>query len=70
VSTDLDSCQGRNLSVCVNYILSNQDSIFFMNVEDLIDIGILDGTPLTTLLCFWKLTQMLSPSMTILFRLL
>ena len=51
-STDLDSSQGRNLSVCVDYILSNQDGIFFMNVEDLTDIGILDGTPLTTLSCF------------------
>ena len=51
-SIDLDSSQGRNLSVYIGYILLNQDSIFFINVEDLMSIGILDGTLLTTLLCF------------------
>jgi len=70
VSTDLDSSQGMNLSILVDYILSNQDSIFFMNAEDLIGTEILDRTLLTTLSCFWKLIQMLSPSMTILFWLL
>ena len=69
-STDLDSFQGMNLSIHVDYILLNQDGIFFMNVEDLMGTGILNGTALTTLLCFWKLMQMLLPSMTILFWLL
>ena len=34
-NTDLDSFLGRILSAHVSYILSNQDTIFFMNVVDL-----------------------------------
>jgi len=43
-NTDLDSFLGRILSVHVGYILSNQDTIFSMNVVDLMATGIQEGT--------------------------
>ena len=43
-NTDLDSSLGRNLNVYVVYILSNQDVIFYMNVVDLMVIGIWEET--------------------------
>ena len=45
VSIDLDSSLGRNLSVCVDHILSNQDTTYFMSMVDLTDTGIQEGTP-------------------------
>jgi len=39
-NTDLDSSLGRILSVYVEYILLNQDAISFLNVADLMAIGI------------------------------
>jgi len=61
-NTGLDFSQMRNLSVCVEYTPSNQEDISFMNVGDLMGIGILNETPLAILSCFWRLTQMLSLS--------
>ena len=43
-NTDLDSFLGRILSAHVGYILSNQDTIFSMNVVDLTATGIQEGT--------------------------
>jgi len=37
---DLDSFQGRDLTVLVGNILSSQNTISFTNVVDLMDIGI------------------------------
>ena len=37
---DLDSSQGRDLTVLVGNILSSQDAISFTNVVDLMGIGI------------------------------
>jgi len=51
-NTGLDFSQIRNLSVCVEYTPSNQEDIFFMNVGDLMGIGILNETPLAILSCF------------------
>ena len=45
VNIDLDSFLGRNLGVHADYILLNLDIIFFINVEDLMNIGIREGTP-------------------------
>ncbi len=39
-SIDLDSFLGRNLDIYVDYIPLNQDVIFFMNIEGLMDTGI------------------------------
>jgi len=44
VSIDLDSSLGRNLSVCADYILSNQDITYSMNVIGLTDTGIQEET--------------------------
>ena len=38
VSIDLDSSLGRNLSVCVDHILLNQDTTYFMSVVGLTDL--------------------------------
>ena len=61
-NTGLDSSRMKNLSACVEYTPSNQEDISFMNVGDLMGIGILDKTPLAILSCFWRLTQILSLS--------
>jgi len=37
---DLDSSQGRNSNVLLDDILLSQNAIFFMNVVDLMGIGI------------------------------
>ena len=44
VNTDLGSSLGRNLSACVVNTQLNQDSIFFMNMVDLIATGIQEET--------------------------
>jgi len=51
VNTGLDFSWMKNLSVHVEYTPSNQEDIFFMNVGDLIGIGILDETSSAILLC-------------------
>ena len=45
VSIDLDSSLERNLSVCADHILLNQDTTYFMSVVGLTDTGIWEGTP-------------------------
>jgi len=46
VNTGLDFSQMKNLSAYVEYTPSNQEDISFMNIGDLMSIGILDETPL------------------------
>ena len=41
---DLDSFLGRNSNVYAIDILSKQDTIFYMNMADLMDTGIQGGT--------------------------
>ena len=43
-NTDLGFSLGKNLSVCVDFTLLNQNTIFFMNVVDLIVIRIWEET--------------------------
>jgi len=43
MNINLDSSLRKNLSVHVIFILSKQDNIFFINVEDTTTIGIQEG---------------------------
>jgi len=43
MNINLDSSLRKNLSVHVVFILSKQDNIFFINVEDTTNIGIQEG---------------------------
>jgi len=44
-SIELDSSLERNLNVCADHILLNQDAIYFMSVVDLTNTRIQEGTP-------------------------
>ena len=44
VSIDLNSFLGRNLNICMVYILLNQDIIFFTNTIGLMNTRILEET--------------------------
>ena len=68
VSIDLDSFLGRNLDVHADYILSNQDVTFSMNVKGSMDIEILEGTLYAILSCSWWLIQVYSLLLTIPFH--
>ena len=50
----LGSSRGKNLSIYVVIIQSNQDNIFFMNVSDLMATRILEEILLVILSCFWS----------------
>jgi len=56
VSTDLGFSLGKNLDICVGYILLNQDVISFMSTEGLTIIRTQKETQLVILSCFLNLT--------------
>ena len=43
-SIDLDSSLEKNLSICMDHILSNQDATYFTSVVDLMDTRIQEET--------------------------